>query len=345
MSEVTKPLMLDETGQAMVKAIEGLYIGKRVLININSISWGTVTGGGAYTSGSPVTLTAIPEQGCGFLAWKDASGNVLGTDTTYSFTILNDTIIQAIFIDNEVTEIVPWSTGDIQKIQAMVAAAYAGIIELSDYWSVGDTRTVNISAIPNVGGSGDEVWSVASAQPQQDIEFTIMDFNCKGFKLASDGVTTPKMIVGAKNGLSNTDRMWNSSGVYPSWGDCLLRNWCNYGFYGAIAYPFRSLFKCFRWKLYDTSTVTLVSYDDYFAFPIAKTVANGGWAQESELYDLWEWYLNIENRRKTPSGNRGWWLSSKYTREPFFNVITSSNLELYADFSTAMNTLSPFGCI
>ena len=43
--------------------------------------------------------------------------------------------------------IVPWSTGTDEQIAAMVAAAEAGEINLSDYWSAGDTRTVQLSAM------------------------------------------------------------------------------------------------------------------------------------------------------------------------------------------------------
>lgn len=44
-------------------------------------------------------------------------------------------------------EIVSWADGTDEQIAAMVAAADAGEIVLSDYWSEGDTRTVQLSAM------------------------------------------------------------------------------------------------------------------------------------------------------------------------------------------------------
>ena len=58
---------------------------------------GSVTGGGAYATGSRVQLVATPRSGYHFLGWYDESGNVLSTDTTYTFTIQSNLSIRAQF--------------------------------------------------------------------------------------------------------------------------------------------------------------------------------------------------------------------------------------------------------
>ena len=67
-------------------------------------------------------------------------------------------------------EIVDFATGTDEQIAAMLEAHYDGKINISDYWHIGDTRTVHINAS---GKSGDYTTSHAA----QDMQMVIMDFN------------------------------------------------------------------------------------------------------------------------------------------------------------------------
>ena len=63
----------------------------------------TVTGGngtGNYTEGETVTITAnAPEEGKTFKGWRDASGNIVSTDTTYTFTVTGEVSLTAVYED------------------------------------------------------------------------------------------------------------------------------------------------------------------------------------------------------------------------------------------------------
>lgn len=63
----------------------------------------TVTGGngtGNYTEGETVTITAnAPEEGKTFKGWRDANGNIVSTDVTYTFTVTGEVSLTAIYED------------------------------------------------------------------------------------------------------------------------------------------------------------------------------------------------------------------------------------------------------
>ncbi len=62
----------------------------------NNTSYGTVTGGGVYTPGSTVTLTATPNEHYSFVKWSDGS-----TDNPYVFTATESKTVRATFEQSE----------------------------------------------------------------------------------------------------------------------------------------------------------------------------------------------------------------------------------------------------
>lgn len=63
----------------------------------------TVMGGngtGNYTEGETVTITAnAPEEGKTFKGWRDASGNIVSTHATYTFTVTGEVSLTAVYED------------------------------------------------------------------------------------------------------------------------------------------------------------------------------------------------------------------------------------------------------
>ena len=71
-----------------------------ITVNVNDSTMGTATGGGTYTAGDQITLTATPFSGYNFVNWTQVSGfgtNVVGTDTTLIITVTGDKTFVANF--------------------------------------------------------------------------------------------------------------------------------------------------------------------------------------------------------------------------------------------------------
>lgn len=61
---------------------------------------GGVTGSGTYDAGASITINATANDGYTFLSWVDSNGRVVSGDESYTFTINEDTTLQAIFMNN-----------------------------------------------------------------------------------------------------------------------------------------------------------------------------------------------------------------------------------------------------
>ncbi len=68
-----------------------------VTLEVNNISYGSVSGGGTFTEGSTVTITAIPAEGCEFVKWSNGLTNAIET-----ITVTKDTTLIAEFFKSDV---------------------------------------------------------------------------------------------------------------------------------------------------------------------------------------------------------------------------------------------------
>ena len=279
-----------------------------------------------------------------------ASGTALSTLGTTTVTISyteNGTTKTASFTVSVSVKTVTWAGGTDQEIADMVAAADAGVIKLADYWAVGDTRSVSLSAMSATG--------VGESHAAQTVEFVIMDTTCKGFTVTETG-KTPSLIVGMKNCLTETGYMnYASSYKYAyntnGWSGSARRIWCNDTFYNAVPEAFRNLFKQFTWKQGKGSgnTSGLLETNDYFALAPEKAIFGSctySFSDEAALYSQWSWYQTSNNRVKTVNGSAYlWWECSPYSgNSKSFCCVYSGGT---ANNGAASGTcgLAVFGCI
>ena len=250
-------------------------------------------------------------------------------------------------------KIVTWAGGTDEEIVAMVEAADQGKINLSDYWAVGDIRTVQLSAMSATG--------VGESHDAQEVELVLM--HAGGYDLneaVASGRTKCSFIVGQKDLLATYGYMNSSNTNSGSWNGCARRTWCNEVYKNALPSTIMPIFKQFK-------TITAQTYNgstnqesvDYFALPAAKEVfggsasSAGGSTGSSNLIEFnalfqFDYYKTASNRVKK-LGKTGsasvWW-----ERSPYYDNSTSfcsvySNGNTVVDYASKNGGLAPFGCI
>lgn len=236
-------------------------------------------------------------------------------------------------------EIVSWASGTDEQIVAMVAAADAGKIDLSDYWSAGDTRTVHLSAM---SGS---VPNASESHAAQDVQFVLTD---PGHYTLANGKKC-SFVVLQKDCLKEYGVM-NSQGTNSGgWNSCPRRTWCNSVYRNAIPATLRPIFKQFTTYAANGTGSTSAASSDYFALFSEReifgstTYANS--SAESQNTQL-NWYKTSSNRIKRVNGRAYyWWERSPYSGSSNLFCLVYNNGS--ADWNNAYSSrgLAPFGCI
>ena len=197
---------------------------------------------------------------------------------------------------------ISWAGGTDEEIVKMVNAADKGLINLADYWSVGDERQVTLSRI----GATESETSFSA----QTVTFVLMNAGGKTLANATpSGRTECSFIVGMKNGLAEKGRMDYTSKI---WDSCFRRTWCNGLFRNAIPEALRGIFKQHLNVTANGTGSTTVTSTDYFAFPAEKEVfgsnTNANSTAEASLTQF-EYYATEANRIKTYGDGvvLNWW--------------------------------------
>ena len=247
-------------------------------------------------------------------------------------------------------KIVTWANGTDEEIVAMVEAADKGEINLSDYWAVGDIRTVQLSAMSATG--------VGESHAAQEVDLVLM--HAGGYELA-DG-STCNFIVGQKDLLAEKGYMNSTDTNAGSWEGSARRAWCNDEYKNAMPVSLSPIFKQFKTITAETyNGTTLKTSIDYFALPAAKEVLGGDTASSAgsatsyysnltEFNSLFQfdWYKTSANRIKKLgiSGSAYYW----WERSPYcfgsrnFCFVDSGGSANY-DGANHAHGLAPFGCI
>ena len=302
-----------------------------------------------FTSGATEEVTSLctsdPASGYVFSSFGSVSVVISYTENgitkTTSFTV------------TVTLKTVTWANGTDEEIVAMVEAADQGVINLADYWAVGDVRTVQLSAMSATG--------VGESHAAQQVDLVLM--HAGGYTLntaVASGRTKCSFVVGLKDSLAEAGYMNSSNTNSGSWNGSARRTWCNNVFRNAIPSTLRAIFKQFKTvtaQIYNGSTnQTSV---DYFALPAAKEVFGGSassagsgtsYSNLTEFNALFQfdYYKTSSNRvkklGKIGSANTWWERSPYYYDSTAFCIVYSTG---DASFGTARGTcgLAPFGCI
>lgn len=286
------------------------------------------TGGGSATGGEAVTIAqAAQALGATPTGTPDVGGRAIRLSQL-------KTAVEAF----PSLKIVPWSTGTDKQIAAMVAAADAGEIVLSDYWSAGDTRTVHLSAMDVFSGTGD-------THAAQDVQFVLTD---PGHYTLANGKPC-NFVVLQKDCLKKLGAMNRRNTNSGGWNSCPRRTWCNSVYRDAIPSGLRPIFKQFKVHTADGTGSTAVESTDWFSLFSEKeifgstTYANS--SAESQNTQL-DYYKTSSNRIKRVNGSAiSWWeRSSTEAYSECFCHVTPNGAAKQNDANNTRG-LAPFGCI
>ena len=196
-------------------------------------------------------------------------------------------------------QIYSWTDGTDEQVISMIERADRGILNLADYWNVGDERVVHLSAMEATG--------VDESHAEQDVIFVLMN---AGGKMLADGQTECSFIVGMKKSLTEVGYM-NSTGTnVGGWESSARRAWCNNVFYNAIPSTLRPIFKQHLNKTANggSGATAAIESVDYFALA-AEYEVFGTHQYSSSIYETgltqFEWYRTESNRRK--EGGSTYW--------------------------------------
>ena len=298
----------------------------------------TRTGGGAISaSANPSGLCTLTVSGTTVtVAYADAGTATVTVQVAETANYLGGSATCTVELESAL-EIVSWASGTDEQIAAMVAAADAGQIDLSDYWSEGDTRTVSLSSMSATG--------VGESHAAQSVQFVLSDPG--HFTLASGKPCN--FVVNMKDCLKETGYMNSSSTNSGGWNECARRTWCNETYRNAIPSALRPIFKRFTNYAADGTGSSAVASSDYFALFSEKEVFGSTTyadsSAESKNSQL-NWFLTSSNRIKMVNGRAGyWWERSPYSDSsyPFCAVNTRGSAE--SGGAGSAYGLAPFGCI
>lgn len=237
--------------------------------------------------------------------------------------------------------IVPFSTGTDTEIANMLEAARNGNLDLSQYWHVGDTRTVHHSAIEATNG--------LEAQDEQDAVWVIMDTGANSGYTFADG-TPVNFVIGMQDSLNARGVLATSDKGPNPWKDTARYSWLNTTFRQSLPEGFRSLFQPFIVnEAANYNSAEVVSTEDYFSLFSEKEIAGTAQyasAAEANATSQIEYYKTAENRIKDRGGS-----PDRYWTRTILNgnYDTMVRIEENGIVGTAVATngfgISPFGCI
>lgn len=191
-------------------------------------------------------------------------------------------------------KIVTFADGTDEEIAAMLDAHYAGTINIADYWSVGDMRTIHLDAMAATG--------VSESHVAQDQQFVIIGIEHDDLKTPINGHTKAAITIQPLRMLSNGTEyepgyMNSSNTSSGGWEGCARRTWCNSVFVNAFPLAIKNLIK----TVYNSANLTTTS-DNAFLLSETEVFGTKKYSAGNTEGTQYEYFKTSSNRVKY-SGN------------------------------------------
>lgn len=285
----------------------------------------------ATISGSTITISSV----------NDTDG-----DTTVTVSVAESTNYLAtsrnisVECDFNSLTIVSWANGSDAEVAAMLEAHYAGQIDIHDYWSVGDERVVNLSAMAATG--------VGESHAAQSVTLVLSNVGGKTLATPVSGKTTCAFQVDQKHSLNETGYMNSSNTNTGGWKSSARRTWCNSVYKNAIPSTLRGIFKEFinQSGTGGGSSSGVENTTDTFALRAEIEVFGSTTYSVSGEGSQVTYYQTSSNRIKQVNGsNSAWWGRSPRSGDGNFFCRGSYTGTSVSGSAYASYGLAPFGCI
>lgn len=324
---------------------ESLY-GKQIIISYDDK---TVTGSFNSSGSASFKISWIGEIS---ISCSDGSDTAKATLQITNFNVnINKTL--------NFLNIVTFADGTDEEILAMIQAHYNDKINLSDYWAVGDTRTVHLSAMEATG--------VGESHRAQAVEFAIADFDHDDLTTAINGHTKAAVTLtqvdclmdaecaaGTKYGNWNTENGYMNSSMtnVGGWESCARRTWCNNVYYNALPSTFKNAIKEVNKKTSagNQSTTITTTADKIFLLSEIEIFGSITYSVAGEG-NQYQYYKNaVANRYKMPKWSSSevstaYWERSPHSNSQSFFCIVYISGGADGNNATASYSVAPCLCI
>lgn len=271
---------------------------------------------------------------CSFVVQKPGSYTVAcGDDANEDVTVTGDDVLNktTMVVSLVLIKIVTFASGTDAEIERMIQAHYNNKINITDYWSVGDTRTVNLIE----SSSGNEF------HRKQSVEFVIGDFDHDDLTTPINGHTKAAVTLLQKdclmdegnvsnptaNGSTNTENGSMNSGQTNEggWHSCNRRRWCNDAYFYMIPLTFQSMIKTVNKKVSVGNLLSTIETVQDRVFLAAEIEIFGSTTYSCEGEGTqYQYYKNATaNRYKRPRWGGNYVSDVYWERSPYKNNNTS----------------------
>lgn len=239
-------------------------------------------------------------------------------------------------------DIVSWADGSAAQIKSMLDAEKAGKINTADYWSVGDKRSFQLSAISAFSKNGVEI---IAAQPAQTLEIALAH---KGLYTGANNKTVC-WVVSFVDCLNQQGKMNGTNTNSGSWEGAAIREYLNDYVFPAMSAEDRALFTQFKTVTANPYNGTVLETSiDNLALCAEKEIfgeAHYGNITEATALTQFDYYKAIASHTKYANGNLCYWWQRSPCKD-YDSAFCLSNVG-NASFNPAGQNqgISPFGCI
>ena len=295
-------------------------------------------------NGASVGTTEFADNGtCSFVVQNPGTYTITCGEANNDVTVTGDNVVNKTVISIELSllKIVAFATGTDAEIAKMIQAHYNNKINIADYWAVGDTRTVPLSAMSATG--------VGESHRAQTVQFVIGDFEHDDLATAINGHTKAAITLLQKdclmdatsasnvnNGSSDTEKGYmNSANTnVGSWKSCARRTWCNNVYFNALPSTWQSMVKTVNKKTSAGNNQSTIETVQDKIFLAAEIEIFGSTAYSfSDEGTQYTYYKNATaNRYKMPKwdssyvSNRYWERSPRYGGDAYFCFVEPNGI-------------------